>query len=83
MYRVIHDRESVPDLYAKKVIEEGHVDENYLSNEISKYNDEMSKALTQADQFQPENIHFKGLWSDCQQASDDVATTWNTGNDRI
>ena len=79
MYKVIHDRKSVPDMYAEKLIEEGVVPAEYFADQILEYNDEMSSALTQADKHQPKNVHFMGQWSSCRQARDDVVTTWNTG----
>ena len=79
MYKVIHNRQSVPDLYAGRLVQEGDVPPEYFAGKILEYNEELSTALAQADKHQPENFHFMGEWKSCRQARDDVVTTWDTG----
>ena len=79
MYKVIHNRQSVPDLYAEMLIQEEVVPPECFVDKILEYNEELSAALAQADKHQPENFHFKGEWTSCRQARDDVVTTWDTG----
>ena len=79
MYKIIHNRKSVPDKYAEKLIEEEIVPPEYFADRILEYNEEMSTALNQADKHQPEKFHFMSEWQSCRQARDDVVTTWDTG----
>ena len=79
MYRIINDRMSVPDLYAEKIVKEGHATKEHLADEISVYNDVLSNALAVTGEYKPKHVHFKGHWSSCQQAQNDVITNWNTG----
>eukprot|EP00795_Rhopilema_esculentum_P002591 gene2591-786_t len=79
MYKIIHNRKSVPDLYAEKLIEEKVAPPEFFADQLLQYNEELSQALTTSDNYKPENFHFKDLWSGYQQARDDAVTTWSTG----
>ncbi len=79
MYRIINDRISTPDLYAEKLVAEGVVTKEQLDKEVSAYTETLQKALTDSDKIEPENVHFKGHWSSCEQARDDAITIWDTG----
>ena len=79
MYKIIHNRPSVPDQYAERLIQKNVVPPEYFADRIIAYNEEMSTALAQADKYQPEKFHFLSDWRSCHQARDDIVTTWDTG----
>eukprot|EP00794_Sanderia_malayensis_P020276 gene20276-22262_t len=79
MYRIINDRISTPDLYAKKLIDAGCTTQGYLDEEIALYNDLMSAALASCDKQHPKHVHFKENWKSFKQAQDEVVTLWDSG----
>ena len=81
MYDVIHQRESVPDLYKKKLIEDGIVTEAEMTSIENEYYASLDEQLKDADrQVDPAWSPFEDNWKGIQQASHQSATTWDTGN---
>uniref|UniRef100_A0A7M5XIJ9 Transketolase-like pyrimidine-binding domain-containing protein n=1 Tax=Clytia hemisphaerica TaxID=252671 RepID=A0A7M5XIJ9_9CNID len=82
MYDVIHQRESVPDLYKKKLIQDGVVTETEIESIESEYYALLDEQLKDADrQVEPAWKPFEDNWKGIQQASHQSASTWDTGCD--
>ncbi|XP_058126995.1 probable 2-oxoglutarate dehydrogenase E1 component DHKTD1 homolog, mitochondrial [Anopheles ziemanni] len=80
LYKVVHARPSIPDAYARKLIDAGLLDQDDV-NAISKsYQNHLTAELQAHEQYEPERSYFERQWSGLQQPGDEV-TVWNTGLD--
>ncbi|XP_055587135.1 probable 2-oxoglutarate dehydrogenase E1 component DHKTD1 homolog, mitochondrial [Uranotaenia lowii] len=80
LYEVIHGRGSVPDLYAKKLVEAGVMTQDEVSGVVQKHMDFLNSELQNVNHYQPEKSYFEQQWSGLQQAGNEV-TIWDTGVD--
>lgn len=78
MYRVIRDRQSIPDIYAKKLADEGVIEEKDLQSFVSQWNAYLSEQMAKADNHVPEAKHLEQQWSGLVQAPNQI-THWDTG----
>lgn len=69
---------TVPNLYNRKLIEEGLLSEGDIERTIIEHNDWLNDELKRAELYSPMDPSFKQKWSGFQQATDHVST-WNTG----
>lgn len=79
MYKVIHDRRTVPDMYKKKLIAELIVSESEISDFEREYNNFLDSEFSQSDTFRDAWKPFEGNWSGLCQANDNQVTLWETG----
>ncbi|XP_016904834.1 2-oxoadipate dehydrogenase complex component E1 isoform X2 [Apis cerana] len=80
IYKIIHNRPSVPDKYVNKLIENNVLSTNKVKNIIDNYNSQLNQSLNEMDNFIPQPTYFAGLWTGIKQAEASV-TEWNTGVD--
>ncbi|XP_065076588.1 probable 2-oxoglutarate dehydrogenase E1 component DHKTD1 homolog, mitochondrial [Ochlerotatus camptorhynchus] len=80
LYNVIHNRSSVPDLYAKKLIESEEITQNDVDTTVKAHHDYLNSELQNLNDYQPEKSYFEHQWTGIQQAGNEV-TVWNTGID--
>ena len=86
MYKVIHNRKSVPDIYEEKIVEKEKLcDKNEISEEINKYRQLLEDALAEVNngnyKIEPRNTYLQKQWSSMTVASNTQRTSWNTGCD--
>ena len=80
MYDVIHQRQSVPDLYKAKLTEAGLFTEAELIKVEDDYFQFLDEQLKDADRVvDPAWTPFNNNWSGISQASDKAVTVWETG----
>ncbi|QRW05238.1 2-oxoglutarate dehydrogenase E1 component [Ceratobasidium sp. AG-Ba] len=63
MYHKIRTRQSVPQIYEQKLINEGILSEEQATADRTAYKQHLEKELTKADGFQPEADMLSGEWS--------------------
>lgn len=80
LYRVIHNRASVPDLYVKKLMDSGELSQSEVDLTVKKHMEHLSSELQNVNGYQPEKSYFDLQWSGMQQAGSEV-TVWDTGVD--
>jgi probable 2-oxoglutarate dehydrogenase E1 component DHKTD1 len=78
LYGIIRSRETVPDLYVKKLIDEGVMTEEQKDAILLGHTKWLNEHLKAADNYKPRDIYFKKQWEGLTQAEDTV-TTWDTG----
>ena len=81
MYDVIHQRESVPDLYKKKLVQDDVFTEAEITEMEKTYYEFLDVELKDADRpvDDPAWTPFGGNWTGLQQADDKSVTVWDTG----
>ncbi|XP_038104096.1 probable 2-oxoglutarate dehydrogenase E1 component DHKTD1 homolog, mitochondrial [Culex quinquefasciatus] len=80
LYGVIHSRDSVPDLYARKLLASGDLAQSEVDAIVKKHMDYLNSELQNLSSYQPEKSYFEKQWSGIVQAGSEV-TTWDTGVD--
>ncbi|CAK1579593.1 unnamed protein product [Parnassius mnemosyne] len=78
LYKLIHNRKSIPDLYAERLIAEGVVSEadvNKISNEYTKYLQTQFEAVSS---YTPEVTYYQDQWTG-MSAAPKAVETWDTG----
>ncbi|ELT94079.1 hypothetical protein CAPTEDRAFT_182291 [Capitella teleta] len=78
MYKAIKNRQSIPDLYAKQLIDSGVCQEEELTNVVKEWNAELSSHLTQIESYVPKAYHLERQWSGYIQAPQHISR-WDTG----
>lgn len=78
MYDVIHSRSSVPDEYAKKLQEEGSLQEGEKERIVAEHMGQLNEEHKKLGTSVPPFSRFGGRWSGLSQAPSAV-TTWDTG----
>lgn len=78
MYDVIHSRSSVPDEYAKKLREEGSLQEGEKERIVAEHMGQLNEEHKKLGTSVPPFSRFGGRWSGLSQAPSAV-TTWDTG----
>ena len=80
MYDIIHQKQSVPDLYKAKLTEVGVFTEADLVQIEEEYFTFLDEQLKDADRLvDPVWTPFTSNWSGLGQASDKAVTVWDTG----
>ncbi|XP_058821840.1 probable 2-oxoglutarate dehydrogenase E1 component DHKTD1 homolog, mitochondrial [Topomyia yanbarensis] len=80
LYNVIHNRSSVPDLYARKLLESGEMSQSDVESVVKNHMEYLNAELQSLSEYQPEKNYFEQQWKEIQQASNEI-TTWDTGVD--
>lgn len=84
MYKIIHNRKSVPDLYEDKIVgNEGLCSKEEISDEISKYRQYLEDALAEVNngtfKIEQRNTYLQKQWSSMSIASNTERSYWSTG----
>lgn len=80
IYKIIHNRKSVPDLYAEQLVRENVIEEKGVQEIIQTYFSHLNLELERAKTYKPEAYYYQKQWKGFRQASSEV-TTWDTGLD--
>lgn len=80
MYKVIHSKMSVPDAYAKSLIDKGIFTNDEVQEIAKKQFEVFDKELQSVESYQPEQSYFKRQWEGLSQSSKQL-TIWDTGVD--
>lgn len=80
VYKVINNRQSVPDMYAKRLINHGVLTEEQVNRMAESYTRYLNEELANLNSYQPDASYFKKQWKDIEQAPASI-TTWDTGMD--
>uniref|UniRef100_A0A0C9RMD5 CG1544 protein n=1 Tax=Fopius arisanus TaxID=64838 RepID=A0A0C9RMD5_9HYME len=80
LYKLIHNRKSVPDLYRAKLEDSGLYTKDQTEEIISKHTTVLANALKQVDNYVPQPSYFTHRWAGFQQAQSSL-TSWDTGVD--
>ncbi|XP_046401730.1 probable 2-oxoglutarate dehydrogenase E1 component DHKTD1, mitochondrial [Ischnura elegans] len=77
VYHIIQSRRSIPDLYAEKMVKEGIMNQDDVSETIQKHTLWLNNCLKSVDNYKPSQ-HYKKQWKGDVQAPAHV-TKWDTG----
>ncbi|XP_063972436.1 probable 2-oxoglutarate dehydrogenase E1 component DHKTD1 homolog, mitochondrial isoform X2 [Diachasmimorpha longicaudata] len=80
IYKLIHNRSSVPDLYKSQLEASGILTSSQSEEIISKHTNFLGNALKQVDNYIPQPSYFTHRWMGFQQAQTSL-TSWDTGVD--
>lgn len=80
LYKKIHSKRSVPDLYADFLIQEGVLTSDEVSSIANEYYSWLNDIFKTLDAFQIKKSYFQRQWSSIKQAPA-ALTTWDTGVD--
>ncbi|XP_023235170.1 probable 2-oxoglutarate dehydrogenase E1 component DHKTD1, mitochondrial isoform X2 [Centruroides sculpturatus] len=78
MYDHIHARQSIPDKYTQKLVDEGVWTENTASDAIANYLKDLNSKFKCVDFYEPQANHLQKKWSTCVQATNTISK-WDTG----
>ncbi|XP_038217145.1 probable 2-oxoglutarate dehydrogenase E1 component DHKTD1 homolog, mitochondrial [Zerene cesonia] len=78
IYKVIHNRKSIPDLYAEVLKAEGIVSEDDINNINNEYNKYLQSQYEMASGYQPEVTYYQEQWS-AMRAAPKAVEVWDTG----
>lgn len=78
LYSIIHNRPSIPDKYAAKLVEGKVMTKEDVTNVIDIHMKHLNQELAQVESYQPEATYYKRQWTGLKQAGDEI-TSWNTG----
>ncbi|OQR77890.1 putative 2-oxoglutarate dehydrogenase E1 component DHKTD1 [Tropilaelaps mercedesae] len=79
MYREIHARQSVPDLYAQKLQDEGVITKGEVTAIVSSHNARLTKSLAAADSYESRTQTLRDRWSNIVPAPREGLMRFNTG----
>ena len=80
MYKIIDNRESVPDKYCSQLIQQGEFSEEERKKIVEEHTAELMTAFREVDKTGPRAIHLEGNWKGFKQAPKEF-TKWDTGVD--
>ncbi|XP_041968163.1 probable 2-oxoglutarate dehydrogenase E1 component DHKTD1 homolog, mitochondrial [Aricia agestis] len=80
VYKVIHSRRSIPDMYANKLVSEGVVSEAEIADIGTNYTQYLQQQHEAVKTYKPEADYFSEQWSSMSPAPAAVET-WDTGVD--
>jgi probable 2-oxoglutarate dehydrogenase E1 component DHKTD1 len=84
MYKIIHNRKSVPDNYEENIVNiEGLCSKDELNNDINHYRQSLEDALTEVNtgkyKIEPRNTYLQKQWSAMTKSSHTERSHWATG----
>uniref|UniRef100_A0A336KE13 CSON006636 protein n=1 Tax=Culicoides sonorensis TaxID=179676 RepID=A0A336KE13_CULSO len=80
LYQIIHNRKSIPDKYAEKLIQENILTKEECDTIVESHMKHLNEELAQVDNYKPEATYYKRQWTGLKQAGDQI-TYWDTGCD--
>ncbi|CAH2085300.1 unnamed protein product [Euphydryas editha] len=81
LYQLIHNRKSIPDTYAARLIADGSVAESDVNEISSSYHKYLQAQYEAASSYTPEVSYYQEQWSNISPAPKAVEV-WDTGVDR-
>ncbi|XP_055509441.1 2-oxoadipate dehydrogenase complex component E1 [Leucoraja erinacea] len=78
MYRTIRSRQSIPELYAERLVADGLLTEQEISSIKTSYFAKLNDHLSNTLSFSPLALNLRGRWSGLVEPSYRI-TTWDTG----
>ncbi|XP_034113046.1 probable 2-oxoglutarate dehydrogenase E1 component DHKTD1 homolog, mitochondrial isoform X1 [Drosophila albomicans] len=81
IYKIIHQRQSVPDLYADKLATEGVLSKDEAKQLREKYMAHLGEELALAPTYVPPPSFFEKQWAGLTSAPANELTYWDTGLD--
>ncbi|XP_050562877.1 probable 2-oxoglutarate dehydrogenase E1 component DHKTD1 homolog, mitochondrial [Spodoptera frugiperda] len=80
LYKLIHSRKTIPDLYTEKLLSEGVLSEEEVKNEVATHTSYLQKQFEAVPTYKPEVSYYQDQWAGFQAAPNAVET-WDTGVD--
>ncbi|KAF9405803.1 hypothetical protein HW555_013606 [Spodoptera exigua] len=80
LYKLIHSRKTIPDLYTEKLISEGILSEEEVKDEVATHTSYLQKQYEAVPTYKPEVSYYQEQWAGFQAAPNAVET-WDTGVD--
>ncbi|XP_056646594.1 2-oxoadipate dehydrogenase complex component E1 [Diorhabda sublineata] len=80
LYSIIRNKQTVPDSYARMLLENNIVTEEELKDVLEKHETWLNEELKAADNYKPMDTFFKKNWEGMTQPKEVIAT-WDTGID--
>ncbi|XP_063893768.1 probable 2-oxoglutarate dehydrogenase E1 component DHKTD1 homolog, mitochondrial [Helicoverpa armigera] len=80
LYKLIHGRKSIPDVYAEKLVSEGVLKEDDVKDILATYTSHLQKEYEAVPTYKPEVSYYQEQWSG-MQAAPHAVETWDTGVD--
>ncbi|KAL9899955.1 putative 2-oxoadipate dehydrogenase complex component E1 homolog isoform 2-T2 [Glossina fuscipes fuscipes] len=81
VYKIIHTRKSIPDLYTEKLANESILTTEQALKIRTDYLEYLNAELIAASEYEPEPSYFQKQWQHLTTASSDCVTYWDTGLD--
>uniref|UniRef100_A0A1A9UWW9 Transketolase-like pyrimidine-binding domain-containing protein n=1 Tax=Glossina austeni TaxID=7395 RepID=A0A1A9UWW9_GLOAU len=81
VYKIIHTRKSIPDLYTEKLVNESILTTEEALKIRTDYLEYLNAELIAASEYEPEASYFQKQWQHITTASSDYVTYWDTGLD--
>ncbi|CAK1541312.1 unnamed protein product [Leptosia nina] len=78
IYKVIHSRKTIPDLYTDKLVSEGAVTESDVKNINTEYHKFLQSQYEIAKNYQPEVTYYQEQWAGLSAAPKAIEV-WDTG----
>lgn len=80
IYKIIHSRKSVPDLYADRLVQENVVTVEDVQKCVENHSKYLNAELDRVKVYEPQPYYYQRSWKDIKPATTSI-TTWNTGLD--
>ncbi|XP_073952200.1 probable 2-oxoadipate dehydrogenase complex component E1 homolog [Choristoneura fumiferana] len=80
LYKIIHNRKSIPDVYAEKLVSEGVISEEEVKNISEAYTQHLQAQYAAVNSYKPEAEYYQKQWAHMGGAPHAVET-WDTGVD--
>jgi 2-oxoglutarate dehydrogenase complex dehydrogenase (E1) component-like enzyme len=86
MYKIINQRQSVPNLYKEKIVnQEKLIDEKTVENEVNEFRSTLDNGLEKVNKgthvIEPRNTYLQKKWSHMSLPNPNCVTSWATGCD--
>ncbi|EDW16268.1 probable 2-oxoglutarate dehydrogenase E1 component DHKTD1 homolog, mitochondrial [Drosophila mojavensis] len=81
VYKIVHQRQSVPDLYAAELAKQGVLSVEQAKQMREQYMSYLNEELSLAPSYQPPASYFEQQWAGLQLAPANELTYWDTGLD--
>ncbi|CAH2040724.1 unnamed protein product, partial [Iphiclides podalirius] len=78
LYKVIHNRKSIPDLYAERLIAAGLLTEHDVNTISKKYTEYLQRQFESVSSYRPEVTYYQEQWAG-MKAAPTAVETWDTG----
>lgn len=80
LYKIIHNRKSIPDQYVEKLIADGVLTDENKVEIVTNHTNYLNQELSDWENYEPEVTYFQKQWQGLRQAPNEI-TRWDTGLD--
>ncbi|KOB72871.1 2-oxoglutarate dehydrogenase, partial [Operophtera brumata] len=80
LYKVIHGRKSIPDMYADRLMSEGVITKDDIDSTTAEYTKFLQSQYESVASYKPEVTYYQEQWA-CMAAAPKSVETWDTGVD--